>query len=83
MQQAKRQTDMKIIAILIPSALLLTGCAEEPKFEKARSAMTQREKDSVIAASRLPGSGVVKKGMQIADGQAQRAAMLDSITAGN
>jgi hypothetical protein len=45
--------------------------------------MTQREKDSVIAASRLPGSGVVKKGMQIADGQAQRAAMLDSITAGN
>jgi PBP1b-binding outer membrane lipoprotein LpoB len=83
MKQAKRQTSMKILAILIPSALLLTGCAEEPKFEKARSEMTRREKDSVIAESGLPGAGVVKKGMQIADGQAKRAAMLDSITDGN
>jgi hypothetical protein len=83
MKQAKRQTGMKIIAILIPSALVLAACAEEPKFDKPRSLMTRREKDSVIAASGLPGSGVVKKGMQIADGQAQRAAMMDSITSGN
>ena len=74
---------MKTLAILIPSALLLAGCAAEPKFDKPRAQMTQREKDSVIAASGLPGSGVVKKGMQIADGQARRAAMLDSITDGN
>ena len=65
------------------SLLLVAGCAEKPKFEKARSEMTQREKDSVIAASGLPGSSVVKKGMSIADGQAKRAAMMDSITDGN
>lgn len=74
---------MKPLAILIPSLLILSGCAEEPKFEKARSDMTQREKDSVIAESGLPGSGVVKKGLSIADGQAKRAAMMDSITDGN
>ena len=74
---------MKCLAILIPSLLVLGGCAEEPKFDKPRSAMTQREKDSVIAESRLPGSGVVKKGLSIADGQARRAAMMDSITNGN
>jgi hypothetical protein len=45
--------------------------------------MSQRERDSTIAASGLPGSGVVKKGMHIADVEAQRAAMLDSVTAGN
>ena len=83
MEHPKRQTDMKRFAILIPFALILSGCAEKPKFEKARSEMTRREKDSVIAESHLPGSGVVKKGMQMADEQAKRAAMLDSITAGN
>lgn len=45
--------------------------------------MSRRERDSVIAESGLPGSGVVKKGMHIADVEARRAAMLDSVTSGN
>jgi hypothetical protein len=59
--------------------LLLAACAEEPKFTKARGEMTKREKDSVIAESGLPGASVVKKGMSIADAEARRAAMYDSI----
>ncbi len=58
---------------------LLTACAEPAKFDKPRSQMSQRERDSVIAASGLPGAGVVKKGLSMADAEAKRQAMLDSI----
>lgn len=78
----KRQTGMRPICI----AVLLTAlvaCAEPPSVKKPRSQMTQLEKDSAIAASGLPGSGVVKKGLSIADVEAKRAAMLDSISDGN
>ena len=62
----------------LTALLILAACAEEPKFTKARADMTRRERDSTIAESRLPGSGVVKKAMNIADAEARRAAMYDS-----
>ena len=63
----------------LPSlAVVLTACAAEPDIEKPRSEMTQRERDSTIAISGLPGSGVVKKAMNIADAEARRAAAYDS-----
>ena len=58
---------------------LLTACAEPSKVDKPRSQMTQRERDSTIAASGLPGSGVVKKGLSIADAESKRQAMFDSV----
>ena len=58
---------------------LLAACAEPSKVDKPRSQMSQRERDSTIAASGLPGAGVVKKGMSIADAEAKRQAMLDSV----
>jgi len=57
---------------------LLAACAEPAKVEKPRSEMTQRERDSTIAVSGLPGAGVVKKGMSIADVETKRQAMFDS-----
>jgi hypothetical protein len=74
---------MRVATVTVGALMLLVACAEPPKVEKPRSAMSQRERDSTIAASGLPGSGVVKKGMHIADIEARRAAMLDSITSGN
>jgi hypothetical protein len=74
---------MKVLTAIAGALTLLAACAEPPKVEKPRSEMSQRERDSTIAASGLPGSGVVKKGMHIADIEAKRAAMLDSITNGN
>lgn len=63
----------------LPSlAVLLAACATEPEIQKPRSEMTQRERDSTIAASGLPGSGVVKRAMSIADAEARRAAAFDS-----
>ncbi len=75
---------MKALPVLIAAALpLFMACAEPPKVEKPRSEMSQRERDSTIAASGLPGAGVVKKGMHLADVEARRAAMLDSASSGN
>jgi len=62
---------------------VLTACAEPAKIEKPRAQMTQRERDSTIAISGLPGAAVVKKGMDMADAGAKRAAMLDSASSGN
>lgn len=45
--------------------------------------MTELEKDSAIAESGLPGSGVVKRGLSIAGVEAKREAMLDSVEKGN
>ena len=72
-------------SVLTAAALVaaMTACAEPPVIEKPRSQMSQRERDSTIAASGLPGSGVVKKGMNMADREAKRAAMLDSIGSEN
>lgn len=61
------------------SLTLLAACAEPSRVDKPRSQMSQRERDSTIAASGLPGSGVVKKGLSIADREAKRQAMLDSV----
>lgn len=69
--------------IVVCSLLIFTACAEPPKVDKPRSRMTQRERDSTIAESGLPGAAVVKKGMKMADVGAQRAAMLDSASSGN
>jgi hypothetical protein len=58
---------------------LVAGCAEPSKVEKPRSEMSQREKDSALSVSGLPGAGVVKKGLSIADAEARRQAMFDSV----
>ncbi len=63
--------------------LLMVACAEPPKLTKTRAEMSQRERDSVIGASRLPGAGVVRKGMSMSDAQTARAAMLDSLAGEN
>jgi hypothetical protein len=65
----------------LPSlAVLVAACAEAPEIRKPRSEMTQRERDSTIAESGLPGAGVVKRAMSIADAEARRAAAFDSVS---
>lgn len=59
-------------------ALALTACAESPKIDKPREEMSQRERDSTVALSRLPGSHVVKQALGASDSEAARVRALDS-----
>lgn len=56
---------------------LTAGCgsSQHPTRE-----LTQRERDSVLAASPLPGSAVVGKAIDVSDATADRAAAMDSLT---
>ncbi|MDO8501314.1 MAG: hypothetical protein Q7S20_05690 [Gemmatimonadaceae bacterium] len=60
------------------ATVLLTACAAPAKVDKPREQMTQRERDSTVAASGLPGSGVVRKALSMSDAETKRAALYDS-----
>jgi hypothetical protein len=65
--------------LLIGGALLavsLAGCAKEDK--DARATMTEREKDSLIARSPIPGAKAVGKSMTVADSATARMNRIDS-----
>lgn len=54
---------------------LLTGCSGGTKASTGR---TQRESDSVVANSQLPGAATVKKAMNLSDSARARVAAQDS-----
>jgi hypothetical protein len=56
--------------------LALAACGNEP--EQSKTALTQREKDSVLANSTIPGAKAVKKTLTTADSAAARQARIDS-----
>ena len=65
--------------LLIGGALLavsLAGCAKEET--DARANMTQREKDSLLARSPIPGAKAVGKSMTVADSATARMNRIDS-----
>jgi hypothetical protein len=59
--------------------LALCACSSTAKTSTGR---TQRETDSVIGQSKLPGAPVVKKAMTVSDSASRRVAAEDSIAAG-
>lgn len=70
---------MKIRVVSIVAAVLgVSSCAAPVKVDKPRDEMSQREKDSLLAASSLPGAGVVKKAISMSDAEAKRQATHDS-----
>jgi hypothetical protein len=62
-------------------ALAVSACAEPPKIDKPREEMSQRERDSTVALSGLPGSQVVKQALDASDAEAARMRELDSASA--
>jgi hypothetical protein len=54
--------------------LMLVGCAGKKPPER-----TERERDSLIAQSRLPGAAGVKGALKVSDSAAARRARLDSV----
>jgi len=58
--------------------LLAAACGGGAPDTAARDTLDRRERDSVIGASRLPGAPVVRRGIEVADSAAARAARIDS-----
>ena len=63
---------MRMILVLLVSAAAACG------KEEAQPA-TQRERDSVIGASKLPGAAGVRGALRAADSAAARSARIDSV----
>jgi hypothetical protein len=62
---------------IIVAASLLAACGDSnPK----PAPLTQRQHDSVIGASNLPGATGVRGAMRLADSQTARNARLDSVS---
>ncbi len=60
-----------------PLLLVFLACSSEP--EQAQPEVTQRQRDSAVAASGLPGAQGVGRAIRAADGAEARNAALDSI----
>jgi hypothetical protein len=59
--------------------LALAACAKKDESAASKPALTQREKDSILANSTIPGARAVKKSMSVADSAAARQTrMLDT-----
>lgn len=70
----------KVAALVF--ALLLAACSSGAGDTQAnrRDTMTQRQKDSVLGQSGLPGAQGVTKAQRAADSARARQARIDSIT---
>lgn len=59
------------------------GCAADPEpASSASDSVTQRQRDSIIGESRLPGAQGVRGALEASDAAAARAAALDSLSDG-
>lgn len=61
-------------------ALVIAGCSTEPKKTAInRDTMTQRQKDSVLGATRIPGASNISRAQRAADSLSAQARALDTI----
>ncbi len=66
--------------VTLAGLLLLAACAKPaPPKSAAGDTLTRRQRDSVIGASKLPGSQGVRGALQAQDSAAARQARVDSI----
>ena len=57
----------------------VAGCAPKEDGEGGEHARSERERDSVLGASQLPGARVVRGALGASDSAAARNARLDSV----
>ena len=58
--------------------LFAPGCTDEAPDNSSGSKLTQRQRDSVLAESPLPGAAAVKKAISFSDSTRARAKRVDS-----
>jgi hypothetical protein len=57
---------------------LVLGACTKDEPDQTKTELTQREKDSILANSTIPGAKAVKKTLSTADSAAARQARIDS-----
>jgi len=63
--------------VALSLAVVLAGCASDTGGNR-RDTMTQRQKDSVLAQTGLPGAQGIAKALAASDSQKARQARIDS-----
>ncbi|MFZ5623610.1 MAG: hypothetical protein ACOY71_04160 [Gemmatimonadota bacterium] len=66
-------------SLLLFALLVLAACTGSSKDAAAGAARTERQRDSVLGASKLPGATGVKGSISAQDSARSRNARLDSI----
>lgn len=64
---------------LLVLALTLASCTPMTD-EMPKKQLTERQRDSLIGASDLPGASVMKRSLEVSDRSANRSAAMDSLT---
>lgn len=70
---------MQRVLFGLAAVIAMAACGGESEDDRAN--LTQREKDSILAGSQIPGAKAVKTSMTNADSAASRQARLDSADA--
>ena len=68
-----------ILGLLIVGSIAL-GCGPGKDEGAAKSKLSERERDSVIGASQLPGAKVVKKGLDVSDSVKKHVETVDTLS---
>ena len=66
-----------LIVVLIAVLSFATGCSGESGSQTRT--LTQRQRDSTLAQTKLPGASVVKKSLALSDSASTRAARLEQL----
>lgn len=75
---------MRTTLVPILTLALLVGCSGEQESADSVPAdtITQRQRDSAIGASKLPGAQGVRGALEASDAASSRAARIDSLSGG-
>jgi hypothetical protein len=74
-----RQQSMRIqFRYALPLLLIVAGCSKGDDNSDRRSKMTERERDSVLSESGLPGAKVVGRALSASDSELHHTIQLDS-----
>ena len=75
----RRALALAAFAALTAASALVAGCGAHGRTEPAAHALTEAQRDTVIARSQLPGAAVVQRALDLNGHEAVRATQLDTL----